>query len=512
MSTEKNAYLNLCEHFQKLSNLENARAILQWDEAVMMPQGSSDSRNASLAELAGLIQSLTIEPRVGDWLKELDGTAEGLGLWEHANLREMRRLYKEATAVPPELLKRLVLAKMTCEQKWRTLRAQNDWAGFQPYLQDVLDLTREMLEHVAKVRGLSLYDAALSLYSPGLSTSVIEKLFSELKGFLPQTVQKIVAKQKTESRLDPIGPFPVEAQRNLGLALMRSLGFDFERGRLDVSHHPFCGGTSRDVRLTTRYDEESFMSALMGILHETGHAMYEQNLPSAWNGQPVGHAAGMAIHESQSLLFEMQICRSPEFMAFAAPLIREHLGPFTKNPESLELDNLVRLVTRVEPGFIRVDADEATYPAHVILRFEIERDLLERRLSLADLPQVWNEKMEAYLGLRTVGNDRDGCMQDVHWPSGAFGYFPAYTFGAVIAAQLFASAKAQHPEIPAEIARGNFSTIQSWARENIWHRGALLTTMDLVEKGTGQALSAQHFRRHLEDRYLELRAEKGQRS
>jgi carboxypeptidase Taq len=283
---------------------------------------------------------------------------------------------------------------------------------------------------------------------------------------------------------------------------MKAVGFSLDKGRLDESHHPFCGGTSQDVRITTRYNEKEFVSSLMGVLHETGHALYEQNLPLEWLGQPVGIAAGMAIHESQSLLMEMQVCRSREFLEFATPLIQKHLGPHVKNKSSLEPENLSRLLSRVKRSFIRVDADEVTYPAHVILRFEIERDLMENKLKINDLPEAWNEKMQSYLGLSTKGNDKDGCMQDVHWPSGAFGYFPAYTFGAVIAAQLFKTVAEKNPNVRGQITKGDFSILQSWLRTEIWQQGSRFSTMELVKNATGAPLTGAAFRAHLEKRYL----------
>jgi carboxypeptidase Taq len=494
------SYQKLEARFLQLSRLENARAILQWDEAVMMPSGSSDSRNQSLAELAGVIQGLATGTEIGDWLGQAE-SARDAGDWERANLREMKRIYTAQTAIPPELNQKLVMARMNCEQKWRTMRSANDWSGFMPHLQEVLNLTREAVQGLSKVMGLSMYDTALSEYSNGLSTKVVETLFTEIKSFLPSLIAEIAEKQKSEKVLQPQGTFPMSAQKALGQDLMKAVGFSFDNGRLDESHHPFCGGTPRDVRITTRYNEREFVSALMGVLHETGHAMYEQHLPLRWSGQPVGNAAGMAVHESQSLLMEMQVCRSPEFLDFAAPLILKHLGPHVSNPESLEAGNLTRLVTRVKPGYIRVDADEVTYPAHVILRFELEHAMLEGSLALKDLPFEWNKKMQAYLGLGTEGNFKDGCMQDVHWPAGLFGYFPAYTFGAVIAAHLFATIQQKNPTARTDIGRGNFKTVQNWLDQNIWSQGSRLTTLDLVKEAAGP-LTAQAFRTHLQTRYL----------
>ena len=252
---------------------------------------------------------------------------------------------------------------------------------------------------------------------------------------------------------------------------MERLGFDFHHGRLDVSLHPFCGGTPDDVRITTRYDEADFRSALMGVMHETGHALYERGLPAAWRGLPVGDARGMMLHESQSLLIEMQVCRSRAFLAFAAPLLREAFGG---DGPAWRADNLYRYYTRVEPGFIRVEADEVTYPAHVILRYDLERAMIAGDLDPADLPGAWNDGMRKLLGI-TPPNDRLGCLQDIHWYDGAWGYFPTYTLGAMAAAQIFQAAVAAEPAIPDGIARGEFAPLVGWLRANVHGKGSLLS-------------------------------------
>jgi carboxypeptidase Taq len=301
----------------------------------------------------------------------------------------------------------------------------------------------------------------------------------------------------------PAGPFPVERQRWLGVELMKRVGFDFQHGRLDVSHHPFCGGVPRDVRITTRYDEADFTKSLMGVLHETGHAKYEQNLPGEWLDQPVGKARSMALHESQSLLQEMQVSRSRPFLELAAPLVREAFPEAVgRQPESFTTENLYRLYTRVQPGYIRVDADEATYPCHVILRFDLEQRLIEGRMQVKELPEAWDAGMRALLGLSTGDNHKDGCMQDVHWPAGLFGYFPTYTLGALAAAQIYAAARAALPALDGQIAAGDFSGLNAWLRERVWAQGSLLETEALVRHATGAPLGAAAFERHLRARYL----------
>lgn len=494
-----NSYEKLESRFRQISRLKDIQAIASWDEAVMMPLGSGSYRNEALAELAVVIQNLTTGTEIGDWIA--DSESQVLDEWQKANLREVKRIYLENTSIPAELNQRLVVARMNCEQQWRQLRAHNNWKEFLPHLNEVLKLTREMLSHLSAKQNLPLYDTALGQFSPGLNSSIVEKLFGELKAFLPSLIDEVIEKQSHEKTLIPEGIFPKEAQKALASELMQLVGFSTDIGRLDESHHPFCGGTARDVRITTRYNEREFVSSLMGVLHETGHAIYEQHLPEKWLGQPVGFGCGMSIHESQSLMMEMQICRSREFLTFAAPFIRKHMGPFVKNPESLETENLVRLVSRVRKNLIRVDSDEVTYPAHIILRFEIERDLVEDKWPLSHLPEAWNEKMKSYLGLSTLGDDKNGCMQDVHWPSGAFGYFPAYTFGAVIAAQLFAKMENIRPSVRSEIATGEFGFIHSWLTENIWSQGSRLGTLELVTQAAGP-LSVDSFHKHLDKRYL----------
>ena len=279
---------------------------------------------------------------------------------------------------------------------------------------------------------------------------------------------------------------------------MVAMGFDFDYGRLDVSDHPFCSGVPDDVRITTRYDENDFMTALMGVLHETGHALYDRGLPVDWHGQPVGRARGMGVHESQSLLIEMQACRSRGFLEFAAPLMREAFGG---TGPAWEPENLYRAYVRVAPGLIRVDADEVTYPIHVLLRYRLERAMIDGRLEIADLPAAWADGMRKLLGL-AVPDDADGCLQDSHWPDGAFGYFPSYTVGALMAAQIFDAARRADSGIEPSIARGDFAPLRAWLTANVYGKGSFLPTDGLLIEATGRNLETAPFRAHLEARYL----------
>jgi carboxypeptidase Taq len=293
--------------------------------------------------------------------------------------------------------------------------------------------------------------------------------------------------------------FPQAAQKALGQTIMAKLGFDFEHGRLDTSSHPFCGGVPSDVRITTRYDEKDFTSALMGVIHETGHARYEQNLPKAWSGLPVGAARSMGIHESQSLFFEMQIGRNPNFLEYILGDLQQHLG-LENSPESL--NNLKHVYARVEKGYIRVDADELTYPIHVILRYQIERDLIEGKIEVADIPGRWNLAMMENLDLSTEGRYDIGCMQDIHWTDGAFGYFPSYTLGALYAAQYQKVIAERLGDFDGLIRSGRFEDIFDQLNTMVWSKASLLDTEDLISHGSGEALNPQYFREHLERRYL----------
>lgn len=494
------AYDDLHQHFARIGDLSHAAAIISWDEAAMMPKGGGDARGRAMATLGVTVHGMTVDPKVADWLEGASAQND-LSDWQRANVREIGRVHELATSVSAELVEARSLATSRCEQAWRECRAKNDWATMQPMLEEVVSIIRQQAAMRSDVTGLGLYDAMLDAYEPGMRAERVEVLFAELKAILPDFASSVIERQALNPPLALPGPFPVEKQRDLGLAMMQTLGFDFDHGRLDVSHHPFCGGVPDDVRITTRYDETAFASSLMAVLHETGHAMYEQGLPADWRGQPVGEALSMATHESQSLLMEMQACRTAEFVAYMTPFAqRAFLGKEVTDPV-WSADNLLAHCTRVEKGYIRVDADEVTYPLHVILRFELERDLVEGRLEVRDIPAAWDAKMMAYLSLDTRGNYADGCLQDVHWQAGLFGYFPTYSLGAMTAAQLFAAANEALGHVREDIARGDFSRLLGWLRENVHGQGSKLGYDELLRRATGSELDTAYFRSHLEARY-----------
>ncbi|PTU71443.1 carboxypeptidase M32 [Chromobacterium haemolyticum] len=490
------AYQALIHTFARLHRFGHLGAIAGWDQAAMMPSKGNDARAAALAELGVLTHGIITAPQLKEQLDAAE--QENLDELQRANLREMRREWAQANLLPAALVEAKTLAGARCEHAWRSQRPANDWKGFLENLREVVKLSREEGRLLAEASGGSRYDALMDKYEPGMKSAEIERIFAEVKSWLPGLIDRARAKQASETVIEPVGPFAVERQRALGVEAMKLLRFDFDGGRLDVSSHPFCGGVPEDVRITTRYRDDDFVQSLMGIVHETGHARYEQNLPKDWLEQPLGRARSMGIHESQSLSFEMQLGRSPAFLQLIAPLIRSHFG----EQPAFALDNLQRLYSRVQPGFIRVDADELCYPAHVILRFEIERALMDGEIEAEDIPALWDEKMMAYLGVDTRGNYTNGCMQDIHWTDGGFGYFPSYTLGAMYAAQYFASLRRAEPELDAKVAAGNLEPIFDWLNANIWCQGSRWGTDELVRRATGETLNPAHFKAHLERRYL----------
>ncbi|MGY5452725.1 carboxypeptidase M32 [Agarivorans sp. MS3-6] len=494
--TKQSAYQQLSDHFQHLSKLSHLNSICGWDQATMMPNGGNQARADALAELAVLMHEKSTRPEMQDWLSA--AKLEDLTPLQQASLREMERSWYNDTALPADLVKAKSLATAHCEHAWRDQRGANDWKSFQVNLQAVMQLAIEEAQIRADKTGLKPYDAMLDLYEPGMQMHRLDKVFGELQAWLPQLIQKVVDKQASWPTLQLNGPFPTEQQKQLGMAIMEKLQFDFNHGRLDVSAHPFCGGVPSDVRITTRYEEEDFTRSLMGIVHETGHARYEQNLPLDYINLPLGQARSMGIHESQSLFFEMQLGRSQAFVEQLLPLVNTHLCQ--KQP--MQLDELKQHYLTVKPGYIRVDADELTYPAHIMLRYELERDLINRDICVADIPELWDQKMQQYLGLSTKGNYQHGCMQDVHWPAGLIGYFPSYSLGAMYAAQFHAALVKSHPETPAAVAAGDYSQVFSWLRQNVWSQASIHDTDELVRRATGETLNTRYFEQHLHTRYL----------
>lgn len=486
-------YTQLQQRFEHHYLLRSAADMLEWDAQTMMGAGSGDLRAAQLATLRVLAHQVLAAEDLPELLHQAE-QAPPADAWERANLTAMRRAWIHAASVPSDLVEARTRAVSRCELAWRSARKDDDFSRVRADLEEVLNLTRQLGAAKQGALGTSMYDALIDEYEPGIRTAFLTPLFAELRRELPPLIDRIVARQTPAPAL--VGPFPIDAQARLGRALATQMGFDFSRGRMDVSAHPFCGGAAEDVRMTTRYDEDDFLSSVMGTVHETGHALYEMGLPRRWARQPVGQAIGMAMHESQSLLMEMQAARTRPFLRYLAAQASAAFG------RAISEEALAAHALHVERSTIRVDADEATYPLHIVVRYELERALIEDDLRMADLPGAFHEQMQAVVGTR-ADSDRDGCLQDVHWPSGAYGYFPSYTLGAIAAAQLFAAAERAHPSLDGDLERGDFSALRAFAHEHVHQHGSRESTQEVLVRATGSPFDAGALLTHLRRRYLQ---------
>jgi carboxypeptidase Taq len=465
----------------------------------MMPRGSADVRGEQLAALETEHHALLTTPKVARLIERAEAASSQLEDWPRANLREMRRQRDHAIATPPSLIARLAKASARAEVFWVEARKANDFKIFAPHLAEVVHLVRDKAALLGQARGLAPYDALVEAFTPGISTADIDTIFKALSRKLPGLINQAIEVQADRAPLPLVGKFSVPRQRSLAVDVLKALGFPFDRGRLDESEHPFTEGVPGDIRVTTRFDANDPFTGLLGAVHETGHAMYDLGLPLKWRDQPVGRDRGLALEESQSLLFEMNLCRSRSFVKYLKPLLEKYLQ--VSGPEWSE-ENLYRHLTRVKRSLIRMDADELTYPVHIMLRYELEKRILDGTLPVAELPEAWNDNLEQRLNIRPT-NDVDGCLQDIHWAVGHFGYFPSYALGAVIAGQLNEALRAERPSLDAEIAAGQFGGVMDWLRDNVHGVGARLPVQELMQQATGKPLTAAAYLRYLETKYLE---------
>jgi carboxypeptidase Taq len=493
-------YEQLEQEFRRLHAFRGALSLLRWDAAVMMPRGSADVRGEQLAALETEHHALLTTPKVARLLERAEAGASQMEDWPLANLREMRRQRDHAIATPPSLISRLAKATARAEVFWVEAKKANDFKLLAPHLEEVVHLVRDKAALLGQARALAPYDALVDEFTPGISTADIDTIFKALSRRLPSLINQAIEVQAAHLPTQLSGKFSVVRQRSLALEVLKALGFPFDRGRLDESEHPFTEGVPGDIRVTTRFDLNDPFSGLLGAVHETGHAMYDLGLPLKWRDQPVGRDRGLALEESQSLLFEMNLCRSRPFVKYLRPLLEKYLQ--VSGPEWQEA-NLYRLLIRVRRSCIRMDADELTYPVHIMLRYELEKKILEGSLPVADLPEAWNANLEQRLSIRPA-NDVEGCLQDIHWAVGHFGYFPSYALGAVIAGQLNEALRAAHPALDEEIAAGQFGGVMDWLRDNVHGIGARLPVQELIKQATGKPLTAAAYLRYLESKYLEV--------
>lgn len=488
------AYEELVARLKRVHSLGSIGELLGWDEQVNLPPESADQRAEQLAALAEVIHAAASDRRVGELLAVLEKAKAATSQDERAVVRQARKDFDRATKLPPEFVREKAEQGSRGYHAWAKAKKEADFASYVPVLEKNLELAKREAAYLGWED--RAYDCMIDKHDPGMTTAIIARLFTELKAGLVPLVRQIAA-SKVVPRKGLLRGFPVDDQRTFLREVTERLGFNYGRGRIDVSLHPFCSGTGADVRMTTRFNKDEPLDSLFSSIHETGHGLYEQGLPREHRGTALGLNAGMGAHESQSRLWENQVSRSRGFWRYFEPKFRQL---FSKQTAGVTSDELHLAINAVEPTLIRVDADEVTYNLHIILRFELEQRLFSGDLAVRDLPAAWNEASRDLLGLEPK-NDREGVLQDVHWSDGAFGYFPSYCLGNMMAAQLWYRVMEEQPGLQEDFARGDFSWLLRWLTENVHAHGRRFELPELVRRATRQELSPQPLLAYLNDRY-----------
>lgn len=491
------ALTELKERLAVINDLHEAVALLSWDQHTYLPPGATAARGQQLATLSKLSHQLLTDSAVGKLLTALESVPLAPDSDDAALVSVTRRLYDRASKLPSDFVEAFAKLHTQAQQRWAEARRHKDFAQFAPLLAEIVAMTRREADYLGYLD--HPYDALLEGYEPGMRTAEVKRVFAELKGPIVALVQAI----KAQSRLSdaPLRqPFAEAKQEAFALEIAQAFGYDLSHGRLDRTVHPFAQSISKyDVRITTRYNPEYLVPALFGTLHETGHALYEQGVADEYYRSPLGEVQSLGLHESQSRLWENLVGRSLGFWQYAYPKLQTYFPALNAVP----LAEFYAAINRVEPSFIRVEADEITYNLHIMVRFELELALIDGTLAVSDVPEAWNAKVTEYLGI-TPPDDALGCLQDIHWSMGGIGYFPTYTLGNVMSVQLFEAAKRAHPEIAADIAQGRFSTLLAWLRDNVHRHGAKYEPSELLVRATGSRLNAQPLVGYLEGKYRAL--------
>lgn len=488
------SYSELIAVVKEANILSSIEGLLDWDSETVMPEKGLPARAEQLSLMAALAHQRRTDPRIGEWLAGLEGKAADES--QAANLREIRRGYDRAMKIPAELIRRIAHASTLAKDAWGKARAEKNFSAFAPHLSILLDLKRQVADAIGYAA--EPYDALLDEYEPGMTTAQVADVFGALRGPLTDFVKRL---QNAPKRPDPAvlhRRFDRAAQEKFARRMAEVVGFDFAAGRLDVSKHPFCSGSyPGDIRLTTRYYEDFFSPSVFGVLHESGHGLYEQGLPVEHAFTPLGQPVSLGIHESQSRLWENFVGRS---RGFWEKFYAEAQAAFAESLCDVSLDQFHAAINVVQPSFIRVEADEVTYNLHIIVRFEMERAMISGKLAVKDVPEAWNARMKEFLGI-TPPDDALGCLQDIHWSMGAFGYFPTYALGNLYAAQFFDAAKKAIPDLPDQIRAGRLRPLLDWLRETIHRHGQRYRAADLVQRVTGKPPSIEPFLAYVREKF-----------
>lgn len=490
----RSAYEDLITRVKRIHLLSSLGAVLHWDMETYMPDGGAEHRSEQLSLLSGMVHEMFTSPEIGDLLSKVEASdlvSDGLSD-EAVNVRELRREYDREVKVPNELVQELSRVTARAHIIWRDARRNADFKAFRPILGQIVGLVRQKADAIGT--GETRYDTLMDGYEPGMTSKEMAKVFGLLAAELAPFVERVVSSGKLPDRSIVDRNYPKDRQYLLGQMLISKIGFNLHDGRIDTTTHPFCAGLGPgDTRVTTRYNEKDLTDSLFGMLHEAGHGMYDQGLDRTHYGTPRGDSVSLGIHESQSRMWENIVGRSRAFWEYAFPLAQ---GVFPESLATVSLDEFHWTANDVQPSFIRVEADEATYNLHILLRFELEQAIIGGDLSVKDIPGAWNDRMSRLLHV-VPPDDAKGCLQDVHWSGGMFGYFPTYTLGNLYAAQFVQQAKKDLGDLDDQFRRGEFAPLRKWLRRNIHQHGMRYRASDLVKQVTGKPLSHKPLMNHL---------------
>ncbi len=487
------SYKNLKILFEEQSLINDISGILNWDMATYMPENSRRQRIKQITKLYDYKKNIFNVIKKNEFFNKVNEFE--LDKFDKINFELMKNKFDYFNSISVDKLKKKAELSIECEGLWREAKEKSNFNIVKNSFVKLVKLIKEESETLSQIKEKKKYDCLLSKYDRSLDSKQLFKIFNRVEKFIKKKLPLIVNKQKKIEFHDFLNE---EDQFNLSKIFMKQLGFDFSRGRIDKSLHPFCGGGTQDVRITTRFSEEDSFSCFDALMHETGHALYEQGLPKKWAHQPIGSAGGMSLHESQSLFVEMQIIKSLPVSQFIQKTLEDKLD---KDPNVWSSEVIYNIRNNVNPGYIRVDSDEVHYPLHIIHRFNIEYKIIEEDANVEHLPDLWNEEFSKTLGL-DVHDDKSGCLQDIHWYGGDFGYFPTYSIGAFIAAQLACKVRTELKNYDLNLKEGNFKPIIKWLRDNIHNRGNFLKIDELLEESTNEKLNLKYFENHIIDRYI----------
>ncbi len=495
--SSQDLYAAYTDRMQKIADVKYSAALLQWDQETYLPEKGASFRGRQLATLTEIAHEWFVDPSLGQLLEDLNNRSD-LEASQHRNVELSLEDFNKQKKFTPAFIRRLSEASSRSFHSWLQARTANSFVLFRDDLQELVALKKEEAD-LAGYQGHP-YNALLDQFEKGATVTLLDKVFTDIRTPLDDLLRRIAAQPQVDNGFLH-GEFPRQQQWDFGMDIIRRIGFDFLAGRQDISEHPFTTSFNcNDVRITTRIDEQDFSHMTWSCIHEAGHALYEQGLPPEYYGLPLGEYASLSIHESQSRLWENNIGRSRNWWDTIYPRLQ---NTFPARLNTVTPDQFYQGINRVQPSLIRTEADEVSYHFHVMIRYELEKQLLDGSLTVADIPEKWNDSYKTWLGM-TVPDDKRGCLQDVHWSHGSFGYFPTYSLGSFYAAQFFAAAEDQQPGLTTAISSGNTNSLLAWLRDRIHRHGRRYTSEELCFRATGKSLDTNYFLNYLLDKYRNI--------